>query len=374
MEFGNFTDLVRQQFVVMSSGELYEVEMDKDELYNLYLSSFPEGTNPIHKERHEYDCNTCKSFIRNVGNVVSIVDGKLVTVWDVNSTNEFKVVADALAAHVRNKFITMPFLHTEPKIGVSSNVVQMGAGADISTVTFSHFSCVLPNKFYDTNRASNIGSIMSNYDVFVRGLSMITLEALDIVLDLIDQNSIYRGAEFKSAVLGFKKLKSGYLNLITDKDKNIFVWGNVNDLSSRIRNTVIGTLLDDLSNRVNINDAIRSFESKVAPSNYKRTSAPITKGMIDNAVNTIRELGYEEALQRRYATISDISVNNVLFADKMVSPAMKDSLTNMLTSEVKTSSKQLDKVEEVSIEEFINNIVPNVNSLSLMHCFSINYN
>jgi len=83
-DFEVFSSKVHAQFTKMSKDELYTVDISGDTLYELYLSAFPEGTNPIYKERTEHDCSCCKNFIRNIGLVVSIQNNELVTVWDRN--------------------------------------------------------------------------------------------------------------------------------------------------------------------------------------------------------------------------------------------------------------------------------------------------
>ena len=68
MEFKNFKQKIQNKLYEMTMGDsqLYEVALDKDVLWNLYLDSFPEGTNKIFRERREYDCSCCRQFIKNI--------------------------------------------------------------------------------------------------------------------------------------------------------------------------------------------------------------------------------------------------------------------------------------------------------------------
>ena len=77
MEFKDFRKAIQDNFSVMvkDSTRLFEVEVDKDEFWNLYLDSFPEGSNPIYRVRRTYDCSCCRHFIKSIGNVVSIKNG-----------------------------------------------------------------------------------------------------------------------------------------------------------------------------------------------------------------------------------------------------------------------------------------------------------
>lgn len=50
MNFNEFKVAVAKQFATMvkdSTNNLFTTNLDKDELWSIYLESFPEGTNPI---------------------------------------------------------------------------------------------------------------------------------------------------------------------------------------------------------------------------------------------------------------------------------------------------------------------------------------
>jgi len=93
-DFSVFAKAVHSKFIELSKGELYTTNAG-DGLFDKYLSFYPEGTNPIFRERTTYDCQCCKHFIRRLGKVVSIKDGKVITIWqDLDLPYPFNKVAE----------------------------------------------------------------------------------------------------------------------------------------------------------------------------------------------------------------------------------------------------------------------------------------
>jgi len=80
MEFTEMRDKLGEHFneMVKDVDHLFEVAVDKDELWNLYLDSFPAGTNEIYRERRWHDCSCCRQFIKTIGNVVVIKNGEII--------------------------------------------------------------------------------------------------------------------------------------------------------------------------------------------------------------------------------------------------------------------------------------------------------
>ena len=60
LDFTKFSIPINQHFEKMQKNDLYMVDCDSDELYAHYLASFPEGTNPMFRERAEHDCSCCR--------------------------------------------------------------------------------------------------------------------------------------------------------------------------------------------------------------------------------------------------------------------------------------------------------------------------
>src|SRR5690554_1985629 len=99
--FGPFGHAVNKKFQKFANapGHLFVSSLPGDVLWESYLKSFPEGTNPIYRERTEHDCSCCRHFIRNIGNLVYINDDyTLDTIWNVDEELEYpyNVVAETL--------------------------------------------------------------------------------------------------------------------------------------------------------------------------------------------------------------------------------------------------------------------------------------
>lgn len=362
-EFQKFALAIEHQFNKMvSESGLYKVNCDKKILWQTYLSSFPEGTNPIYLTRTEHDCVCCRNFIRDIGSVVIIKDNKLVSVWDVKIDNFYQVIADNLANYVKKHFIENCYSTHSSKAGSFETLQKI---KDNEIIKWNHFYCTVPNKYVGVD-SEKLNTLKTTKKVFKRGLDEITFESLNIVLELINQNSLYRGQEFKESVISFQSLKNEYHKISDLNEKDNFCWKNVITHGARIRNTAIGTLLQDLSENIELDIAVASFESKVAPINYKRPTALITKGMLDKAMTTINQLGIESSLYRRFAVAQDLSVNNVLFVDKSVSTLLKDTLYENLKKEITVDSKKLSKIEEIPIADFVKKILPNTKHMEIL--------
>lgn len=366
--FKDFVKAIQKNLQQMSkdSSRLFTVNVDTEELYNLYLDSFPAGTNEIYRERREYDCSCCRHFIRDVGNVVSIKNGELHTIWGINpvSDDKYNVVAAALDAYVKQKAVLGVFLKKEKRIGTPENREMLPTG---KINKYEHFFVDLPEicifkKCYGHTLEGDLSQFRDVRNVFKRSLDEISKEAVDTVLELIAQNSLYKGAEWKKQLTEFKNYQKEYGKL-TDKQKELWIWEksiSAGAVIGKIRNHSIGTLLVNISEGMDLDLAVRKYEQIVAPVNYKRPKAIFTKKMLEDAKKTITELGYMDSLQRRFATLDDITVNNILFSNKDAAKRITGAmdLFDEMEQDVAIDPKRFSKVEEISAEDFIKNVLP----------------
>ena len=373
MSFMILKNALAERMKEMEKHGLFVTDVDKDDLWDTYLGSFPPGSNEIFRKRTEHDCSCCRQFIKACGNVVAVIDGQMVSIWDIDLSESYQEeagayqeVADAMSALVKSKNIKSKFLYYQTKLGTDRNLEKI----DNQILEWNHFYHELENKFVTHKNYidRDVGEHKTSVQTFKRALEEITIDAIETVLDLIAQNSLYKGKEYQANIENFllhRTVYDKFKGFGFEDAKEIYVWTtSVSGAVSGIRNTSIGTLLVDLSNDIDINIAVLKYRKKVDPMNYKRSSAPITKGMIEKAQKKVAELGVENSLQRRYAHIDDITINNVIFANRDSKKSM--GIFDDLKSDIPVNIKNLDNVEEVSIDTFIKDILPKSKSIELM--------
>nr|DAX08835.1 MAG TPA: hypothetical protein [Bacteriophage sp.] len=364
MEFIRFKKDVEVAFNNMISDNLFVVNVDKDLLWTAYLLSFDDPD-----ERQQHNCNACKSFIRHYGKVVAIdpLTYETKTFWDDVHSPGFEKAAQEMAKLVKQAAICNIFIQDVNEfLGCDHNVQLLTDG---TTRTWHHLYVTIPERFKFNKRNLEFdtvdgyrGDVRARKEVLERSIKELTDESVETVIDLIEDNSLYRGAEFLKGLQEFLRIKK------TAPTSNLsnYCWLNYKSQVAKIRNTAMGTLLINLSEGMDLERAVRAYESIMAPSNYKRPTALITKKQIEAAQKTVEELGLTDALPRRHAKVEDISVNDVLFVNRDTKAKMKGGMFESLISEATVNPKTFTKAEEVSVDKFLKDILPGSTDVSIL--------
>ena len=89
--------------------------------------------------------------------------------------------------------------------------------------------------------------------------------------------------------------------------------------------------------------------------------------MLEDAKKTIEELGYTDSLNRRHATLDDITVNNILFSNKDSAKRIAGAnIFDEMMNEIAINPKRYSRVEEVSIDDFINKVLPTTKEVEIL--------
>lgn len=254
MEFVKFKRAVHAQFNQLAAGAdmLFLTNVDKDALWDCYLNSFPE------EERQSHNCNNCKHYIRHYGRVVAIKDNKVVTMWESLQLDEpYATVARNLDALVKSKPVVDVFITRDYELGIDRNNAYIDSLQGPKVITWNHLYYHMPNQLVYTGTESVsavMGTLRTTKEVFKRALEELTVDSIETVLDLIGQNALYRGEQFKNDLSVFLGHKRHYDSL-PDEEKDNWCWANFNRVGcARIRNTAIGTLLVNISSGLELDD------------------------------------------------------------------------------------------------------------------------
>lgn len=369
MNFTKFQKTMHNHLTRMQEDNdiLFQVGVDKDEMWQHYLNSFPEGSNPIFRERTEHDCSCCRHFIKNMGHLVAINNGKIVTAWDfvVPGEPEYSTVVKSMADYIRTKTIENVWFTSDTKYGTKSNHEMRDDG---QVITWNHLYCEVNPRFVAYGVNEKLASWRSFYDVFKRSLDELTIEATCTVLELIADNSLYRGEEWETRLKKFLECQNEYAKL-NGEAKSLYCWEHLKSCIdiTRIRNSSMGTLLIDISEGEDLEIAVKKYEAVVAPTNYKRPKAVFTKKMLEEAQKTVESLGYMNSLARRFANLDDITANNILFCNRDAGKRIKSSnVFDDMKGEIAVNPKKFSRVSEVSIKDFISNVLPTATSIEML--------
>lgn len=402
MQFKELADKIHNQFNEVTKYKLFRSSVTGDKLWDTYLGSFKKEHNPIFRdpESSSNNCNTDKSFIRRYGNVVAIDDNnEIITMFDITLPEGSEYYDSVTAARELLKsqpikdvfFETFDELHSlnyektkkQQKIfrlGIQSNhkiytveeAQKFGRVEAGPVYTFNHFYADIPLDYVDhsgESQASIIGKYRDNQAVFERGMIEIPLDTLELVRDLINQKSLLNGDAHLYKIEQFITYKKEY-DLFKSKDKQTnWTWIKSYNLPiAKFRNELIGTLCVELAEGAELNQACETWNKRVDPANYMKASAPITKRQIEEAKKTVEELGYESAFDRRFATLKDINVDEILHANVGNGVLKTASIfDNVKSTTVSTRHKrsEFDKVETVTIDKFMKDVLPTASSIEL---------
>ena len=339
---------------ILSSEKVVRLDVDPELIWETYLENIPKEHNPIFRQRRRYDGSYDRHFVKTLGNIASIENGEIKHLWQIGDVGYFNNSVEKIDNMLKNSKIKEPFSAKTSICGSKPNVDNYD-----ENITWTHFYAKIPSKFTNIF-GRDIGQSNAIAEVFERSLTEANIEDIDLILENIGQ--IYRMNEFEEML---KSWKNDIIAHNNSKNKDLFIWSEV--LSSRkyslkYRNTVVGTLVTDLFEGVPLDEAVKSFESKVAPENYKRPTAFITPGMIKEAEKKLNELGLSEKIYRRFARENELPTNQILFKtnNKKSLNVFEDMMNDSRKS---TKNAKIDK--EISLKDFISNL-SNVSNVEIL--------
>jgi hypothetical protein len=400
MEFKKFNQQIQKQFNQMcQTQKLFRVKVTGRQVWDTYLNSFENEKVFRDPESSEHNCNACKNFIRRYGNVVAIDgNGHIISIFSgISDAGEYTKPAQECDKLITSSEIEGVFFETYKqlnedlnyescnksqqtyKLGLEVNfkkytqeeVDKFGVVTTDKVYEFHHFSVNLPKSFVDFT-GNSLERIEAHYRdkylVFKRAMEEIPLDTLNLVKDLINQGSLLDGTSHLHAVEAAIDCKKEFDELGSYPQNN-WLWEKSYSLDERIakfKNTLIGVLCTEIAEGEDLNKACLNWNKRVDPANYHKATAPITQRQIEEAKKFVQENGYEESFNRRLATIDDIKASEILHMNRGDGELKEVSMfDNIKATSTRHKRSEFKKLEEVSIDKFMNDILPACTSVEV---------
>ena len=396
----NLSKLINAHFQQNMAGlELFVVALTGRQVWDTYINGFDKA--PIFRDPQAsfYECNNCTNFIKRYGNIVALNPDtlELISLFDVELTDDISEYHSSLTlmsqmvkgSPIKDIFresyenlYALPYEKTTRnlkkfRLGFEKNVKvysQLEIDAYPGTVepekaySFFHFYLDLPVEYVILGKES-VAKIKSNFksdfEVFKRAMDEITTDTFELVIDLINQKSILKAEPHLQKVIAMRDLSKLYEDV---KKKDRFNWAFLKSISipfAKFKNELIGVFCSDLAEGMDLVKACKKWNKASDPTNYMKATAPITKTQIKKATEKVILLGYQDSFERTFATLKDIAVPEILHINNGSGVIEEVTIFDQLepTKKSSHSRNEFDKVQSVSIDTFMKDILPNATSI-----------
>lgn len=266
---------------------------DATNLYDVLLNNLPIDA------RQHYNCHTCRHFVNRYGSLVSIDDeGNLKPVMWKYSPHFFGPALETLYKIVKKSKVTGVFITNEKRLGIPK------------TGVWEHFSVDVPKSMISKDRLRTPFQIeadkLEEFKMLQNAINKYDIDVVEAAVNILRSDSMYRSEKVLGIAEWFleivRTVKNGH------KRQNI-VWKKVATAPAgfcHVSSSMIGTLLDDISEGMSLDAVQRRFNEKMDPLHYQRPQVAPTAGNVARAEKIVAELGIANSLKRRFARLDEI--------------------------------------------------------------------
>lgn len=364
-KFIEFRDAIHERLVMLQENcVLVRANVPKQDMYAAYLESFKAGDNPIFRTNRVHDCNTDKSFLKAIGNIVAIDKNNFThTLWDLEVPAMYQPSVDALHNLVSSAVITAPMCWHSANLGEKSNV---SVSPNSLGETFQHFYGDLQARYVTEEDGPVIDKVTSARQTFLRVMTEVSEDSLQVVLDLINEGLLQRGEVHRSKLEKIIKLKAEYTSL-SGAARVPYSWRMATknaDSLPRYASAIMVAVLAVEEGDKSLTDVVNMYNSSVVGASYQRVTAVASQAQIKKAQQYLVDNDFMGGLTKRHAKPTDLSINDVLYAAGDVQ--FKDTdIFDVLAQEAVDRETTKLVGEPITMAKFTAEVVPVAKSIEL---------
>lgn len=306
----------RKSFETHVRGQTKLFTTNAEGLWEAYLAALPAG-----KQRQIHNCHCCRRFIQTYGGLVAIAatGEQWPVMWSAAGVPEFYDKAfSTLWARVMAARVTGVFLTKEPTWGTPETTGK--------SEYWQHLSVVPPAEFvYRAGQALDPHQAMAaakqNVTTVLFAMSEYGPKVLDEAIRIFEAEALDRSEKFLGPVRWLRALHEWPKGRQNEPLRNNLIWRAVAHAPEgfcHIKSSIIGPLLDDIVAGVPFADIKRKHADKLHPLKYQRPQAAPSEGNVRAAEQLVEKLGITPSLERRFARLDDLHLEDALWTEQLV--------------------------------------------------------
>ncbi|MFW9801185.1 MAG: hypothetical protein ACFFFC_00910 [Candidatus Thorarchaeota archaeon] len=326
------------------------------DLFQMFLDGLPE------KERQHHNCRTCRQFVETYGNLVTIggTTGMINPImWRFPKVNLYIESFKRIREYVSKSKVTGIFVSANSEWGTPCNSSEKSPVGE-----FHHMSVTPPASIVFKNclltPEQKMAEKREEYSMLIRSLKQFSMEDAMQAERILASETLYRDEKCLEGARWFhsvtKIFRSEYSHV-----RNNLIWRKVAEAPPgfcHVKNTMVGTLLQDIKDGLSFETIKRRFDEKMHPLKYQRPQVPPKEGNIKQAEKVVKHSGSSKALERRFARLEEIQT---IWTPKVTKVQKQDnSVFGHLTSKNKNKSSKSIELPTVTMtwEKFSRAVLP----------------
>lgn len=286
---------------------------DAEGLFDTFLAKLPKAARP------RYVCSACRRFVEAYGGLVRIDAFGLTTpvFWQFVGAGIYAKAVAAVHAKVAQADVTGVFVSSEPRWGLprTGEWTHMAVARVPAGLVFK----ASPLK----TAGQRAAELLEEHGMLTRGLDEFPSELVDRAHAMLTNGQLFRSEKCVGVADWLRGVHAARAVALRakaeEKDRarcatNI-LWRAVAAAPvgfCHVKATMIGTLLEDLRDGMDLDTVKRRFDVKMNPLIYQRPQAAPSAGNLRQAEKAVEALGSRGAFARRYATLQDLAMTTWL--------------------------------------------------------------
>ncbi|CAM0022817.1 hypothetical protein VPHD148_0084 [Vibrio phage D148] len=327
------------------------------DMWDEYLATFP------CRDRQEYNCNCCKHFIRNYGNLVYIdtITGQVKSaIWDSSKDyGYFNQTVRTMENLVNGRNIDRQFFTKDKVLGrpTEGGWSHLYINAPASTIT--------EDKLFSASEV--MAQSKENFRMLNRALDNHSVKSVNKALVMLRSDQLIRPEKVIAQAEWFADLQER-----VNKNKKVrtsIVWAAVSAAPKgfcNINSSAFGSLVEDIP-RMSEGAAVQRFNKKMDPLLYRRPQSAPGAQNIKRGEEIFKKMGLERSRHRRYARLNDLQLEWTPRPQKAVQSAGTGIFANVQAKGSAPESIQRNNasITTMTFAKFEKKILPHAESIKV---------